>query len=75
MKHLLIGMVEGLIVSSLLSSGHTSKVFMVDTTFSSEMMFGSYHESYYHPYQLLLFRRQLGPFHWLGNIGLLIGSG
>jgi len=46
---------------------------MMNPTFSSKMMFGGYHESYYHPDQLLLLGSQADSINGRGTICLSVG--
>lgn len=47
---------------------------MMYPTLGSEVMFGSNYESYYHPDQFLLLRRQPRSSHWRA-VDLLVGRG
>jgi hypothetical protein len=53
----------------------TPQILMVNPTFSSEMMFGSNYEGYYHSDQLLLLGSEAGASHSRGAIRLLVGRG
>jgi hypothetical protein len=53
----------------------TPQILMMNPTFSSEMMFGSNYEGYYHSDQLLLLGSEAGASHGRSTIRLLVGRG
>jgi hypothetical protein len=50
----------------------TPQILMANPTFSSEMMFGSDYEGYYHSDQLLLLGNEAGASHRRSTIRLLV---
>jgi hypothetical protein len=72
--HRPIWMVGGLMSASTRRQEieRTPQILMVNPTFSSEMMFGSNYEGYYHSDQLLLLGSEAGASHGRSTIRLLV---